>query len=119
MPLATEALDVVKSVPAELKASPDETISAEVREMCERLGIHDLVKIALRLIEKHFQPEQIHFEPMHDPEEDCEWLAIRADVRASVDEVLRRYDACKNDWIKAAPLDKLGSIAFAYNILDA
>lgn len=117
MPLAAEGLDVVNQVAADAGALPGEPLSAEVRDICDRLGIHDLVKTALGLIEKHFRPDKIHFEPTLDPEEDNEWLAIRADVRGSIEEVLRRYDACKKDWIKIAPLEKLGLVRFVYNIL--
>jgi hypothetical protein len=94
-------------------------LPAEVREVCERLGIHDVLPTALRLIDKHFQPEQIRFEPQHDPEECSEWLGIRADVRGSVESVLKRYNACKNEWIATAPAAKLGCVAFLYNILDS
>jgi len=118
MPLATEGLNAVHSGIADLVASPGEPMPAEVREVCDRLGIHDLLPTALRLIEKHFQPEQIHFEPLRDPEEGSEWLGIRADVRGSIESVLTRYSACKNEWIATAPAPKLGCVAFLYNILD-
>ncbi|MCI0681182.1 MAG: hypothetical protein L0Y71_03685 [Gemmataceae bacterium] len=116
MSLGTEALTPVVAHPADQGAPAGEPMSAEVREVCDRLGIHDLVAIALRLIEKHFQPEQLHYEPLHDPDEDNEWLGIRAIVRGSVEEVLTKDAACSREWRELVPMDRLGLVRIVFGI---
>lgn len=114
MPLATEGLNAVDSDVPELASSLGKPMPAEVREVCDRLGIHDVVAIALRLIEKHFQPEQICYEPLHDPEEDHEWLGIRVIVRCSVDEVLKKDNELTREWMELVPQDKLDLVAIVF-----
>ncbi len=116
MPPATEALNAGEPGIAEFASSSGKPMPAEVREVCDRLGIHDLVEIALRLIEKHFQPAEICYEPLHDPEEDNEWLGIRAVVRGSVDDVLRKDRACTKEWIELAPPARMGLVRIVFGI---
>lgn len=88
-----------------------------VSRLCARLGIEDLVHTALAIVKGRLRPEKIRLEAATDPEGDSEWLVIRAEVHASVDEVLQRYSACKREWVRLAPPTKQGFIRFLYNIV--
>ena len=89
----------------------------EVRSFCERLGLTESAKSAVELVKKHFRPDTIRLSVGSDPEGDGEWLAIVADVRGSVADVLKAYDDCKTEWLAIAPRPQLGLVRFLYNIL--
>src|SRR6266446_1627402 len=107
MPIASEDLNaaVLAECVTDTAGSVDE--SAEVRRFCARHGIEKLAETARELVERTFRPDRIIMDIGADPEGDGEWLAIRAEVRGSVDEVLDRYSACKKEWVRVAPPAKL------------
>ena len=73
--------------------------------------------IAVQFVKSELKPERIFIESVSDPEGDIEWTVLRADVRASVDEVLRRYNACKSLWLRVTLPSEQNLVRFVYNIL--
>src|SRR5262245_57800438 len=88
-----------------------------VGEFCAKHGLHDLVDTAVQLAAAEMKPQHIQLELSSGPEGDGEWVVIRTEVRATVDEALDRYSACKNAWLREAPASKQGFVRFIYNIL--
>lgn len=115
MPLTTDQLNAAAAIPAG-SGAPTEPLSAEVRELCERLGIEDILEIALGLVRKHLQPEQLHLHAEHDPEEDSEWIGIDAVVHGSVEEVLKKDDAYARELVASVPPAKLGLVRVSCDI---
>jgi hypothetical protein len=117
MNAATDAVEITNdsalagAVGSELGAQ-----SADVRDFCVRLGIEKEATEAVAIAHETLRPERIRLEPAGDPEGDGEWLVVRADVRGPVDEVLARYSACKDEWLRRARPDKTGVVRFVYNI---
>ncbi|GEM_PF-6721671 len=91
--------------------------SMEVERFCAKHELHNLVSAAIQIVQTEMKPERIQLETANDPEGDGEWVVIRTDIRATVDEVLARYAACKNAWLRLAPPSKQGLVCFLYNIL--
>ena len=89
----------------------------ELERICAQHQLHDLGAAAVQIARTELKPEQMQLEVAGDPEGSSEWVIIRSDIRASVDEVLARYAACKNAWLRLAPPSRQDLVCFVYNIL--
>lgn len=89
-----------------------------IRAFCLRYGIESHLKTAVELAKKCF-PSAVRFriEPRQDPEEDAEWLVLRASVKGGVKEVLKAYDGYIDQWVRLAPPSERGMIRLSYNLV--
>lgn len=120
MPLATnQHMNAVDNTSIDSPSSLSELeLSPEVRELCERHDLRDILELTLNLIQKHLRPEQVRLAAEHDPEENCEWIGIDALVRGNVAQIRVNDEAFTREWMKQAPQAQWNLIRVSCDILN-